>query len=398
MKLFRFELRKLLLNKKTLITSAVLLALYCVVGVGLSIASFGGLENYSVYSELANAVTGPYNAEQAELSNIAYEAAKERWGTDEGVTKLSSQDPQLKFDKAYYDYTVTVDEYWNGPILGQDVDNITGIYPLQQQLAELTAAGATDSYDYQRYSAQLETELAAGEPEFQNAALWESLFGVWGGVMAVILLFFPISFIIAPVFTNENTTGMDNIILSSKKGQGQIVAAKVGAVSVTCVIIALIYFAGTFIGTFLPFGTLAGAGLPIRSVLTASQISMSIGSFAALTVVWTIFVAIVYGAVLTLISSKLKSQAATFGIGIVILLGNVMISALGTTVEDTLSMLIDFGFMNTANASAIFGGLTSFHVFGSVVPYYIMALVILLVIGIIALFGVRISQKYRTVA
>jgi len=109
-------------------------------------------------------------------------------------------------------------------------------------------------------------------------------------------------------------------------------------------------------------------------------------------------VAIVYGAVLTLISSKLKSQAATFGIGIVILLGNVMISALGTTVEDTLSMLIDFGFMNTANASAIFGGLTSFNVFGSVVPYYIMALVILLVIGIIALFGGRISQKYRTVA
>jgi len=398
MKLFRFELRKLLLNKRTLIVSAVLLAFYCVVGVGMSIVSFGGLANYSTYSKLANPVIGPYNAEQAELSNIAYEAAKERWGTDDGVARMSSEDPQLKFDKAYYDYSVTVDEYWNGPTLGQDVDYITGIYPLQQQLAELTAAGATDSYDYQRYSAQLETELAAGEPEFQNVVLWESLFGVWGGVMAVILLFFPISFIIAPVFTNEHTTGMDNIILSSKKGQRQIVVAKVSAVSVTCVILALLYFAGTFIGTFLPFGTLAGAGLPIRSVLTASQISMSIGSFAALTVVWTIFVAIVYGAVLTLISSKLKSQAATFGIGIVILLGNVMISALGTTVEDTLSMLVDFGFMNTANASAIFGGLTSFNVFGSVVPYYIMALIVLLTVGVIALLGVRISQKYRTVA
>jgi len=108
MKLFRFELRKLLLNKRTLIISAVLLALYCVVGVGLSISSFGGLANYSTYNELANAVTGPYNAEQAELSNIAYDAAKERWGTDEGVSKMSSQDPQLKFDKAYHDYANTV--------------------------------------------------------------------------------------------------------------------------------------------------------------------------------------------------------------------------------------------------------------------------------------------------
>jgi len=398
MKLFRFELRKLLLNKRTIIISAVLLAFYCVVGVGMSIASFGGLDNYSTYNELANAVAGPYNAEQAELSNTAYDAAKERWGTDEGVTKLSSQDPQLKFDKAYHDYTDTVYEYWNGPILGQDVDNITGIYPLQQRLGELEAAGATGAYDYQRYSAQLETELAAGEPEFQNVALWESLFGVWGGVMAVILLFFPLSFIIAPVFTSENTTGMDNIILSSKKGQGQIVAAKISAVSVTCAITALLYFAGTFIGTFLPFGALAGAGLPIRSALTASQISMSIGSFAALTVVWTIFVAIVYGAVLTLISCKLKSQTATFGIGILILLGNVMISALGTTVSDALSIFTDFGFMNTANASAIFGGITTFNVFGSVVPYYIMALIVLLTVGVIALLGVRISQKYRTVA
>ena len=400
MKLFRFELRKLLLNKRTLIISAVLLVLYCVVGFGLSISSFGGLANYSTYNELANAVSGPYNAEQAELSNIAYDTAKERWGTDEGVSKMSSQDPQLKFDKAYHDYATTVDEYWNGPVSGQDMDNITGVYPLKEQLAELEMAGATDTYDYERYSSQLETELAAGEPEFQNVALWESLFGVWGGIMAVILLFFPISFIIAPVFTSENTTGMDNIILSSKKGQGQIVAAKVGAVSVTCAITAFLYFAGTFIGTFLPFGTLAGAGTAIRSVssLTASQISMSIGSFAVLTVVWTIFVAIVYGAVLTLISSKLKSQTATFGIGIVILLGNVMISALGTTVNDALSIFTDFGFLNTANASAIFGGLTTFNVFGSVVPYYIMALFVLLAAGAIALLGVRFSQKHRTVA
>jgi len=191
---------------------------------------------------------------------------------------------------------------------------------------------------------------------------------------------------------------MDNIILSSQKGQGQIVAAKIGAVSVTCAIIALLYFVGTFIGTFLPFGTLAGISLPIRTALTVSQISMSIGSFAALTVVWTIFVAVIYGAVLTLISSKLKSQTAAFGIGIFILLGNVIISMLGTTIEEALSFVIDFGFMNTANASAIFGGLTTFNVFGYVVPYYLMALIVLLVVGVIALLGVRISQKYRTVA
>jgi len=219
-------------------------------------------------------------------------------------------------------------------------------------------------------------------------------------MMTSILLFFPMSFLIASVYTKEKTTGMDNIILSSKHGQRQIVLAKIAATAVTCATTALAFFAGTFAGTFIPFGTLGGIGLPLKTLssFANTQLVMSIGGFAALSIVWVIFVAVVYGIIMALLSSKMKNQAAVFGIGILLLMSNLLIESMGTSIIAFLEPIIKFGFLKTINVSTIFGGVTTFNVFGMVVPYSIMALIVMTVLGILAFIGVRISQKYRTIA
>lgn len=399
MTLFKFELRKLLLNKRNAIIMAVLLVGYCAIGVGMSVFSFGSIGNYNTYSSLANAATGSYNEEQAQISTAVYDAALDRYGNAEGIDHMKAEDPQLRFDVDYRDYSVTVDEYWNGPET-QDLANLKGIYPIQNRMSVLETEGATDSYEYQKLSNQLETELAAGEPEFHNVALWDSLISTWGGMMISILLFFPMSFLIASVYTKEKTTGMDNIILSSKHGQGQIVLAKIAATAVTCATTALAFFAGTFAGTFIPFGTLGGIGLPLKTLASFAdtQLVMSIGGFAALSIVWVIFVAVVYGIIMALVSSKMKNQAAVFGIGILLLMSNLLFESMGTSIIALLDPILKFGFLNTINVSTIFGGVTTFNVFGMVVPYSIMALIVMTVLGILAFLGVRISQKYRTIA
>lgn len=53
MSLFRFELRKLLLGKKTLILLLCLLALYSVVGLTSTMFLIGGNDSYRAYEELA---------------------------------------------------------------------------------------------------------------------------------------------------------------------------------------------------------------------------------------------------------------------------------------------------------------------------------------------------------
>lgn len=399
MTLLKFELRKLLLNKKSLIILSILLVCYSLLGVGMSIFSFGSVENYNTYSSLANAAAGPYNEEQAQISEAIYNTPLDPYGDSRSIQHMAEEDPELRFHVDYYAYSQRVDEYWNGPET-QDFDNIKGVYPMQDRIATLEAEGLTDSYEYQKLSSQLETELTAGEPEFHNVALWDSLISTWGGTMIAILLFFPMSFLIAPVYTKEKTTGMDNIILSSKHGQGQIVLAKIAAVAVTCAVTAMTFFGGTFAGIFIPFGTLAGIGLPLKTLGTFAntQLAISIGGFAALAIVWVIFVAVAYGIIVTLISSKMKNQAGVFGIGILILIANLLFQSMGTSITALIEPIINFGFLNTVNVTTVFGGATTLNMFGMVVSYPIMALIVLLALGILAFIGVRISQKYRTVA
>ncbi|GHU10637.1 hypothetical protein FACS1894151_10150 [Spirochaetia bacterium] len=406
-KLIQFELRKCLFNKRSIAVIAVLFIVYIAGGLGASVASFGGTEGYKAYSELVDTAAGPYNAEQAAVSEEAYEAALSVYGNADYLARLSLQNPELRFHLAYKEYAASVDAYWNGPADGQDLDNITGIYPLQKKIVELeneNTKGASGTYDYKRYSARLETELAAGEPEFRNTALWDSFLSNCSSMVTIMLLFFPIGFLVAPVFTNEQTTGMDNIILSSKNGQRSTVLAKIGAVAVTCILMSVLYFTGTFIGTFLPFGIFAGAvlpgGLPVRTLVSMAnaQITMSIGAFAALTLLWLIFATIVFAVILTLVSGKCKRQAAVFAIGILILLANIIINSLGTSVSDALDIVLKFGFMNTVGAITVFGGITTFNVFGLVADYSTMTIIVMGITALAAAVGVELSQKRRTVA
>jgi ABC-type transport system involved in multi-copper enzyme maturation permease subunit len=402
MKLLQFELRKCLFNRRSVAVIAVLFAVYIAGGFGASVASFGGAAGYKAYSELATAAAGPYNAEQAAVSEAAYNAALAVYGNADYLARLSLTNPELRFHLAYNEYAASVSAYWNGPEDGQDLSNIMGVYPLQKKIGELESenpTGAAGTYDHKRYSARLETELAAGEPEFQNTALWDSFLSNCSGMVAFILLFFPIAFLTAPVFTNERTTGMDNIILSSKNGQGKTILAKISAAAVTCALLSILYFAGTFIGTFLPFGAFAGFDLPVRTLvsLSGAQITMSIGAFAVLTLFWLVFATIVFAVILTLVSSVCSRQAAVFAIGILILLANLMIKALGTAVTDALDIVIQFGFLNTAGAATVFGGNSTFNVFGHVVPYSVMAIMVMMIAALTAAAGVMIRQKRRVV-
>lgn len=58
MSLFRFELRKLLLNKKTLLLLLCLFALYSVVGLTSTMFLIGSSGSYRAYEELPSTMRG----------------------------------------------------------------------------------------------------------------------------------------------------------------------------------------------------------------------------------------------------------------------------------------------------------------------------------------------------
>ncbi|MDR1158923.1 MAG: ABC transporter permease subunit [Oscillospiraceae bacterium] len=400
MSLFRFELRKLLINKRTLTILGALLILYIGVGFGTSYFIVGSGEAYNTYADLARPLEGPVNEEYADVAMASYEAAKERYGdNEEAIYYGTSGDPVLKFNVDYAHFVGHVDEYYNGALF-DSLFAPYGVNVLQSRLTELEQSGQAGGFEYRSTKNQLDKEVALGEPRFANTLEWGNLLANWGDTLMLFLLFIPLLFIISPVFSMEASTGMDNLILSSRNGRRKIVAAKIGAVVITAVAVLAMYLLATFIFGFFSVGTLEGATAALRSVpnYVRAPFGFSNAQFTVVSALWILLSGTAFALIVSFISSRFKNQIAVCGVSLAVLLLNIGIAALGTTIENVIKPVVDFGVASFALVGEIFTQYKVYNVFGVVVPYYVMLIVFLvLVIGLTS-FGMFWGQRKRTVA
>ena len=400
MSLFRFELRKLLLNKKNLILLLCLLALYSVVGLTSTMFLIGGNDSYRAYEELATAWEGPFDSEKAAEAEKIYQEVSARYGTDARMIARSVKDqPEIILAVNYHAYTERVEEYWNGTP-PESVEEPYGIALLQEKITELESQGKQDTVACRELSASLQRLEELGEPEFANTLLWENLFNNWGEHMMQFLLFVPLAFVIAPVFAVERSSGMDSLILSSRNGRRKIVTAKLLSVLVASIVVVVLYLAATFIFGFLPHGSFQGWDAAIQSIPTyaRSMFRWKVWQFAAVGAVWLIFTGAVYSLIICFISSHMKGQMGTVGVSLAVLFVNVGLAAMGDTVTQRLGVLVDFGLANVTLAKEVFSGYKVFHVFGMNVSYPVMAIPVLAAIAAVAAFGIYRGQKSRSIA
>ncbi len=261
------------------------------------------------------------------------------------------------------------------------------------------ARESKDASDYRELSAALERLKELGEPEFSNALLWENLFNNWGEHMMQFLLFVPLTFVIAPVFAVERSSGMDNLILSARNGRRKIVTAKLLSVLAASTAVVALYLAATFLFGFLPHGSFHGWDSAIQSIPTyaRSMFPWKVWLLAAVGAVWLICTGAVYSLMICLISSRMKSQMGTAGVSLAILFVNVGLAAMGDTVTQRLGALVDFGLANVTLMKEVFGGSKVFNVFGACVSYPGLAVFVLGVVSALAVLGVYRGQRNRTV-
>jgi ABC-type transport system involved in multi-copper enzyme maturation permease subunit len=400
MSLFRFELRKLLINKKTLIIWAALLAVYAAVGFGTSYFLVGSGEAYNTYSALAEPATGTLNQATADEALRNYDDLKERYGDNpEMIYYGTSNDPAMKFHVDYAGFVGNVDAYYNGA----PSDSLTqpyGINVLQKNLTQMEQDGQSKTFEYRSAKNQLNKETALGEPQFANTVQWANLFTNWGDTLMLFLLFVPLIFILSPVFSVEASTGMDNLILSSRNGRRKIVTAKLGAAVVTTLAIIGTYILATFIAGFIAVGSFAGIDAAIRSIpdYVRAPFGFSNGQFAVVSALWVLLSGTTFALIVSFISSRLKSQIAVCGVSLLVLFLNIGIAALGTTIQSMIQPIVDFGVASFALVGEVFTGYKVYNVFGFPVPYHIVLLVFMGVVIALAALGMYIGQRRRTVA
>ena len=400
MSLFYFELQKLLFNKKTSLLLLCLFALYSVIGFTSTIFLIGSNDSYRAYEEMAVAYEGSFDNEKAAEAERIYNEVSARYGTDSRMITRSVKDqPEIILAVNYYAYAQQVEEYWNGTP-PESAEEPYGIALLKSKLTELESQGKQDTFAYGELSDALQCLIELGEPAFANILLWENLFNNWGEHMMQFLLFVPLAFIIAPVFAVERSSGMDNLILSSRHGRKKIVTAKLLSVLAASTVVVTLYLAATFLFGFLPHKSLHGWNAAIQSIPTyaRSMFPFKAWQLALVGAAWLIFTGAVYSLIVSFISSRMKSQVGTAGISLVILFVNVGLAAMGDTVLQRIQPLVDFGLANVTLIKEVFGAHKLFDVFGVSISYPVMAVFVLTSIAVLAILGIYQGQKSRTVA
>lgn len=119
--------------------------------------------------------------------------------------------------------------------------------------------------------------------------------------------------------------------------------------------------------------------------------------FAVVSALWLIFTGAVYSLIISFISSRMKSQMSAVGISLAILFINVGLAAMGDGVLQRIQPIIDFGLANVTLIKEVFGGYKVFNVFGMIVSYPIMAVFVLGLFSVLAVFGIYRGQKHKTV-
>lgn len=400
MSLYRFELRKLLLNKRTISLLVCLFVLYSLIGFATSLFLIGSGDSYRVYEELAADYEGTFDAGKAAWAKKVYEEISARYGTDSRMIARSIKDrPEIMLALNYNEFAGRVDEYWNGTP-PESAEEPYGIALLQRKLTELEGQGKQSTFEYKKLSDSLKVLAALGEPKFANILLWENLFVNWGEHMMQFLLFIPLAFIIAPVFAVERETGMNHLILSSRSGRRKIVTAKLLAILTAAVVVVALYVAATFIFGFLPHASLHGWDAAIQSIPTyaRSMFGFRAWQFAVIGAAWLFFTGAVYSLIVGFVSSRMKNQRGAAGVSLALLFINVGLAAMGDAVTQRIWPLIDFGLANVTLIKEVFGGFKAFDVFGMSVSYPVMALFVLGVIAVLAVFGIYQGQKNRAAA
>ena len=400
MKLLGLELSKTLANRGKLIVLALFLLLYVVMGFSSTYYSYGGTENYQTYVSLVEQHTGELDEAQGQLSTDLYTEAEHKYGAGEAIDHYKMQDPELKFHSDYADFTTDVHNYYYGEEPGeQDIDNLIGIEAVEQKLAELKAAGEQDGYEYARYEQQLATDHVLGAPTFQNVSFWESLFSNWGGMNVLLLLLFPLAYFVAPIFTQEVRTGMDNIVLCSKKGRREIVTAKLLTAVITAIVLSVLFLAGTFVGTAAATGSVAGADCALRclSGFRTALYDLTIGQFAGIAALWIVLVSIACSSVALVVSSLTRNQAAAFGMSFIMLLVGMSTEIFGTGLKDLLWPIVDFSFNTLAKVSTIFGQTTTYNLFGQPVSYAAAGGIVAVILFVVFTAVVYAAQRKRAV-
>lgn len=216
--------------------------------------------------------------------------------------------------------------------------------------------GQGGMWEYSETERAYWTEMRASVPEpvsYGYSGGWDNVVNCAPFLVFSILA---VCVTLAPTFSYEYSSGTDAVVLATRRGRSQLVAAKVVAGLVYATVLFALC-AGIIVGVSLVFYGADGFGLSIQSMALSSPYPLTAGQ-AALVLVGLMYVACLGFACLTLaLSSRTRSTLAVFLTDVVLVLLTGLVPTAGVAILERVLALFP---LNFANFSVPFSALESY--------------------------------------
>lgn len=174
--------------------------------------------------------------------------------------------------------------------------------------------------------------------------------------------------IFSGIFSEEYTSGADNLVLSSKHGRGLVIGAKLCTVFTVSAVFVLLLTAISYAEAMLVWGS-SGAGGDITLIRNVFPYPLTIGQAAGLYVLGLTMACLLFSAITSALSAALKAPFNTIVIMAILLIAPIFISIPDSapTWVFCLENLLPTNMMS-------FGGIMydfQYEIFGLVIPPYV---------------------------
>jgi hypothetical protein len=180
---------------------------------------------------------------------------------------------------------------------------------------------------------------------------------------------------ISPLFSDEYTTGVDALILSSKQGKRKLARVKIFAGMIYCIAAALLFVLVYTAGSAAVLGTI-GKDAPLQSIYFDSPYSLTISQFFLIEILIFVIAGVFFGLLVMLISALSKNALIPFFICGCLIGLPMIFERMGVTFPAPFAWIEDFNYTKLIRVFELFIGYKSYNIFGSPVLYLPVAIVV----------------------
>lgn len=382
-KLIGYELKKLL-GKRALLAAILLFSLLNLVKIGsvyrensyLSDSS-GGLKSWSnIYWQLYGDFSGEITSQRIEKLLELFQPVEAQVAELTASTRLDR--PDTMTGNIYSDYHL-LRRYFVLPM--------ERFYSYGEKAGRAAEVAAENARFYQERGNQYEAR--------KNALLYHQLSGrKIGGFeytemyqyflpydFSSVLLLLLCLYALAGMFSMENDSGMEGILLASPYGGRATAAAKISAASIFLAAVSLWFSCLDFVGFSVFFHTLEGGALPVYAIsnFAASPLRMTLGQYSLISALVRALGAWCMGMIFLFLAELGKNALISFLSGLLACAGLVVT---GTLLADTGNPWLKVCNPYTLLQNRILFGKAEFlNVLGFPVPSYAAAVLAICILG-----------------